>query len=202
MGAQEIFDAVGWAKIQKELVKVVLAFGDVRLFANSNVDREIADDVDQIPTLDRKLRTFHAYVTYFTSGDENRVVRNSGDSQGREAWRRRHNEYDPTSSTRRVTVHGYVQNPTFPGDAISRCRRGADGKTHGNERRVANGLVGGGRSQQTETRWEPRVIEVRYAGHHARTGAVIDLTSAGVKVGSCPQRFPDNTRWSTCRWVA
>ena len=67
MGAQEIFDAVGWAKIQKELVKVVLAFGDVRLFVNSNVDREIADDVDQFPTLDRKLRTFY-------SGDENRVV--------------------------------------------------------------------------------------------------------------------------------
>ena len=33
-------------------------------------------------------------------------------------------------------------------------------------------------------------------GHHAQTGAVIGLTSGGVKVGSCPKRCPLNTRWS------
>ena len=48
---------------------------------------------------------------------------------------------------------------------------------------------------------EPRLIEVRYVGHHARTGAVIGLTPAGVKVGSCPKRFLENTRWGTGGWL-
>ena len=30
--------------------------------------------------------------------------------------------------------------------------------------------------------------------------AVIGLTLAGVKVGSCPKRFPENTMWSKDRW--
>ena len=32
-------------------------------------------------------------------------------------------------------------------------------------------------------------------------GAVIGLTLAGVKVGSCPRRFPENTRWSKDGWL-
>ena len=51
-----------------------------------------------------------AYLTSFTSGDATRVLRNSGDSLGLEAWRRLHNENDPISSTRRV--FGYVRNQT------------------------------------------------------------------------------------------
>ena len=46
--------------------------------------------------------------------------------------------------------------------------------------------------------WEPRVVEVGFAGH--RTGAVVGLTSAGVKVGKCPRRFPEDTRWSAGPW--
>ena len=39
------------------------------------------------------------------------MVRNAGDTQGFEAWRRLHNEYDPTSAHRRVAILGLVQNP-------------------------------------------------------------------------------------------
>ena len=46
----------------------------------------------------------YAYLVNFTTGEANKVVRNSG-TDGLEAWRRIHNEYDPTSSMRRV-VHG------------------------------------------------------------------------------------------------
>ena len=38
--------------------------------------------------------------------------------------------------------------------------------------------------------WEPRLVEVRHAGHHAQTGAVMGLSFEGVKVANCPKRFP------------
>ena len=65
----------------------------------------------ELQTWNASLRHFYAYPTSFTSGDAH-VVRNSGDSHGLEARRRFHNEYPPTSSMRRVTIHGYVQHPT------------------------------------------------------------------------------------------
>ena len=52
------------------------------------------------------------HLTSYTSGDANRVVRNSGDSQGLHACRRLHDEYDPTSNTRGAQILVYVQNPT------------------------------------------------------------------------------------------
>ena len=52
----------------------------------------------------------YAYLVSFTTGEANKVVRNSG-TDGLEAWRRVHAEYDPTSSVRRVAVLGMVQNP-------------------------------------------------------------------------------------------
>ena len=57
---------------------------------------EDADDVDRIPALEHKLRKFHAYVTSFRSCHADSVVGNSAASQRLEAWRRLHNEYDPT----------------------------------------------------------------------------------------------------------
>ena len=116
MGAsfgQEILVDMSWAKRQKKLImKVFQTFGDDRFTDYSDVYSEDADDVDRIPELDRKLRFFGAYVPTFTSADAHRVVRNSSDSQGLEAWRRLRNEYDPTKSMKRVTLLGYVQNPT------------------------------------------------------------------------------------------
>ena len=55
----------------------------------------------------------------FTSDAANRIVRNSGEGNGLEAWRRLHSEYDPTSSMRRVAILQQVQNPP-------RCERVED----------------------------------------------------------------------------
>ena len=52
----------------------------------------------------------------FTTDAANRIVRNSGEGNGLEAWRRLHSEYDPTSSIRRVAILQQVQNPP-------RCQR-------------------------------------------------------------------------------
>ena len=51
------------------------------------------------------------------------------------------------------------------------------------------------RINKTEQDWEPGQVEIRYVGHHARTGAVTSLTLQGVKIGSCPERLPDDVRW-------
>ena len=40
------------------------------------------------------------------------------------------------------------------------------------------------------------MIEVRYVGHHARTGSVMGLTSEGVKLGSAVKRLPESQRWT------
>ena len=52
----------------------------------------------------------------FTTDAANRLVRNSGEGNRLEAWRRLHSEYDPTSSMRRVAIPQQVQNPP-------RCQR-------------------------------------------------------------------------------
>ena len=44
-----------------------------------------------------------AYLVSFTTGEANKVVRNSG-TDGLEAWRRLSNDYDPSSVMRRVTI--------------------------------------------------------------------------------------------------
>ena len=55
--------------------------GDSWFIGYSDVHGDDADEIDQIPELERKLRNFNAYLTSFTSGDANTVVRISGDSQ-------------------------------------------------------------------------------------------------------------------------
>ena len=47
------------------------------------------------------------------------LVRNSGEGNGLEAWRRLHSEYDPTSSLRRVAILQQIQSPP-------RCERVED----------------------------------------------------------------------------
>lgn len=64
--------------------------------------------VANIDAIDSRIST---YLTSFTTGDANKIVRNVGPGRGMEAWRRLHAEYDPTSSIRRVGILGQVQNP-------------------------------------------------------------------------------------------
>ena len=72
---------------------------------------DLAAEFNAIGEPEKVFRNLYTYLISFTSGEANRVVRNAGDGQGLEAWRRLNNEYDPTSATRRVTILGYVQNP-------------------------------------------------------------------------------------------
>ena len=60
-----------------------------------------------------------AFLVSFTTAAANSIVRNSGEGNGLEAWRRLHSEYDPTSSMRRVAILQQVQNPP-------RCQRVED----------------------------------------------------------------------------
>ena len=103
--------------------------------------------------------------------------------------------------------------PTFSGDVMARHRKGKDGKTP-YERETGRKWAKGGlefgekvfikeakeRAGRPKRDWEPRMIAVRYVGHHARTGAVIGLTSQGVRVGQVAKRLPAAERWSTEGW--
>ena len=68
---------------------------------------------DEIENIDDFVGKFYAYLA------ANRIVRNSGEGDGLEAWRRLHSENDPTSSMRRVAILQEVQNPP-------RCERVED----------------------------------------------------------------------------
>jgi len=103
--------------------------------------------------------------------------------------------------------------PTFSGDVMARHRKGKDGKTP-YERETGRKWAKGGlefgekvfikeakeRAGRPKRDWEPRMIPVRYVGHHARTGAVIGLTSQGVRVGQVAKRLPTAERWSVDGW--
>ena len=100
--------------------------------------------------------------------------------------------------------------PTFAGDCIAFHRRGADGKTpweretgrkwrrpcleFGEKVMIKEAFD---RSSGPKRDWQARMIPVRYVGHHARTGAVMGLTSEGVKFGTGVSRLAASERWST-----
>ena len=48
--------------------------------------------------------------------------------------------------------------------------------------------------------WEPRLILVRYMGHHARTGSIVGLTEEGVTFGESAKRLPVEDRWALEGW--
>ena len=71
---------------------------------------ERADETDRIDGIDDFVGKLCAYLVSFTTDAANWIVRNAGEGNGLEAWRRLHGEYDPTSSMRRVAVLQQVQN--------------------------------------------------------------------------------------------
>ena len=100
---------------------------------------------------------------------------------------------------------------TFVGDTIARYRKGPDGKTPW-ERETGRKwsrqtlefgeriFIKENRARPNNKSWEPKMVEIRYVGHHARTGSVIGLTSEGVKCGSAVKRLPEGERWSIDGW--
>ena len=49
---------------------------------------------DDIENIDDSVGKLHAYLVSFATDEPNRIVRNSGEGNGLEAWRRQHSEYD------------------------------------------------------------------------------------------------------------
>ena len=99
----ELDPVFAWVLKQR---KVVMRFADAsnRTVGWDEAFGSTADTLDSIEGFEKMVNGIYAYLVSFTTGEANKVVRNSG-TDGLEAWRRIHNEYDPTSSMRRV-VHG------------------------------------------------------------------------------------------------
>ena len=115
----EILTALTWAARQQRIVvKTCAASQKNRFVPWITVFGEQAAE-DEIDNIDDFVGKFYDYLVSFTSDAANRIVRNSGEGNGLEAWRRLRSEYDPTSSMRRVAILQQVQNPP-------RCQRVED----------------------------------------------------------------------------
>ena len=99
MGAKlghEILKVMSWAnKQRKSIVRMVQNYGGdsvPAVMSKAGMRMTLNESQNWNASCAICLRISHPF---FTSDDAN-IVRNSGDSQGLEAWRRLHNEYDPT----------------------------------------------------------------------------------------------------------
>ena len=117
---EAILEAMTWAARQRRIVvKSCVQAQRERFVPWNDVFGDQAAETDQIDGIDDFVGKLHAYLVSFTTDAANRIVRNAGEGNGLEAWRRLHGEYDPTSSMRRVAVLQQVQNPP-------RCQRVED----------------------------------------------------------------------------
>ena len=104
--------------------------------------------------------------------------------------------------------------PTFAGDTITRFRKGPDGKMPWEREQgrkwPGDSLEFGERFFMKEAKertsgavkrdWEPRLIEARYFGQLARTGAMIGITTEGIVCGRLGRRLPEAERWDQTGW--
>ena len=108
---EEVLPVLNGARQQKRTIVENNPLQSERLIAWSPVYGEEADENDKLENFKKIVSEIYLYLNSFTTGDPNKIVRNSGEGQGLEAWRRLHAEYDPTSSMRRVTILAKVQHP-------------------------------------------------------------------------------------------
>ena len=101
--------ALKWASQQKEIIRD-LATSD-REVAYHDIFGVNSDPSHTIEGIDNKVTQLYTYLVSFTTGSANKIVRNSGEGAGLEAWKRLQQKYDPTSSMKRVAILGKVQNP-------------------------------------------------------------------------------------------
>ena len=115
----QILRAPTWKSRQRKIV--VKAWGPSQrdLIPWIDVFDEGADEEDQLDEIDDFVGKLYAYLVSFKTDAPNRIVRNSGEGNGLEAWRRLHSEYDSTSSMQRVAILQQVHNPP-------RCQRVED----------------------------------------------------------------------------
>ena len=115
----DILTALTWAaRHQRIVVKTCVASQRNRAISWITVFGDQAGE-DEIENIGDSVGKLYAYFVSFTTDTLNSIVRNSGEGNGLEAWRRLHSEYDPISSMRRVAILQHVQNPP-------RCQRVED----------------------------------------------------------------------------
>ena len=107
----EILTARTWAAQQRKIdVKTCVASQRDRFVPWITIFGEQGDEDERIDNIDVFVGKFYAFLVSFTTDAPSRIVRNSGEGNGLEAWRRLHGEYDHTSSMRRVAILQQVQN--------------------------------------------------------------------------------------------
>ena len=115
----DILFALTWAARQQRIVVKTCVASQRNRMISWNIVFGVQADEGEIENVDDFVGKLFAYLVSCTTDAPNRIVRNSGEGNGLEAWRRLHSEYDPISSMRRVTILQRVQNPP-------RCQRGED----------------------------------------------------------------------------
>ena len=104
--------------------------------------------------------------------------------------------------------------PSFTGDTIARFRKDPDGKTLWERvqgrKWAGDSLECGERFFMKEAKergpravkkdGEPRLIEARYLGQHARTGAMTGITADGIVCGRLERRLPEAERRAQAGW--
>ena len=104
----EIEKALKWAVKQRKM-KIVESAVTENQVGYDDAFGETSDD--PIENFDKVVSGLYMYLISFTTGPANKIVRNAGSDNGLEAWKGLHNQYDPTSALRRVTILQLVQNP-------------------------------------------------------------------------------------------
>ena len=115
----DILTALTWAARQQRIVVKTCATSQRNRMISWNTVFGDQGGEDEIENIDDFVGKLYAYLVSFTTDALNRIVRNSEEGNGLEAWRRLHSEYDPISSMRRVAILQQVQNPP-------RCQRVED----------------------------------------------------------------------------
>ena len=100
--------------------------------------------------------------------------------------------------------------PRYAADAITRYRKGLDGRTPERRRtgRAWNKptIRFGERAyfrpvgEYTGSTYQPKMVEGRYLGHHTRTGACVAITKEGVIHASGIRRLPEDQKWIREGW--
>ena len=100
----DILIALTWAARQQRIVVKTCEASQKNRMISWNTVFGIQADEDEIENVDDFVGKLYAYLVSCTTDAPNRIVRNSGDGNGLEAWRRLHSEYDPISSMKRVPI--------------------------------------------------------------------------------------------------
>ena len=70
----------------------------------------MADELDRIESLDKKLAGTYVYLMTFTTDEANKIVRNC-DDRPLEAWRKLHSLVDLASAVKRMSVYNRIAQP-------------------------------------------------------------------------------------------